>query len=281
MPALRRRLAHLGWLRPRSLRAAVAAPLLGHPPLARSPQEVDRWADAAIADLNALLPWNAYTTDTHGRRIGAVAWEGKRDAPQDIPDRRIVLLDDLVGLAGTHVLEVGCFEGVHTIALCDRAERVTALDSRVDNVVKTTIRAMVYGCRPEVVLVDLETIEPLSPVLESDVLHHNGVLYHLTDPVGHLRSVLTTTRRALLLDTHVATDDQATARYDIDGERFRVFEYQEAGVEVPFAGMRPFARWLRVEDLRRVVMSAGFDIVHDELRQERNGDRVLLIARRS
>lgn len=278
----------LSWLRRvaraarRTLRHGSAPDLAlrGHQPIDRASQEIDRWSDDEVAQLNALLPWQAFTTDTHGRRIGAVAWRGKRDTPQAVPDDRIVLLDNLVGLAGTHVLEVGCFEGVHTIALCDRAGRVTALDSRVDNLVKTAVRTAAYSCRPEVVLVDLENVDPDSPQLASDVLHHNGVLYHLTDPVRHLRAALAVTRKGLLLDTHVAKEEQATAVYEIDGETLRVYEYEEAGVAVPFAGMRNFARWLRAGDLRRIVTSAGFQVLHEDLRHERNGDRVLLIARR-
>jgi tRNA (mo5U34)-methyltransferase len=158
---------------------------------------------------------------------------------------------------------------------------VTALDSRVDNIVKTIVRAHLYGARPDVVLGDLETLAPGSPLLSSDVLHHNGVLYHLTDPVRHLRAVLPGTRTGLLLDTHVARAEQATARYDVDGDEFLVHEYAEAGAEVPFAGMRSFARWLTASDLRGVVEAEGFEVLHEDLRHERNGDRVLLIARRA
>jgi len=268
------------WRR-KTKRAPATAAATGFEPVDRPAAEVDRWDDEALAALNGLLPWHAFTADTNGRRVGAVAWEGKRDRPQAIPDERIELLDKLIGLSGSHVLEVGCFEGIHTIALCDRAARVTALDSRVDNVVKTIVRAHLYGARPDVVLGDLETLGVGSPLLSSDVLHHNGVLYHLSDPVRHLRSVLPATSAGLLLDTHVARPEQATSVYDVDGDEFRVHEYEEAGTEVPFAGMRSFARWLTVDDLRGVLETAGFEVLHEDLRHERNGDRVLLIARRT
>lgn len=267
-------------LRRKKNRRTVMAPAAGFDPVVRPASEIDRWADEQLAALNDLLTWHAFTSDTRGRRVGAVAWEGKRDQAQVIPDQRIELLDKLVGLTGAHVLEVGCFEGIHTIALCDRAARVTALDSRVDNVVKTIVRTNLYGARPEVVLGDLETLDAGSPLLRSDVLHHNGVLYHLSDPVRHLRAVLPSTGTGLLLDTHVARAEQATARYRVDDDEFRVYEYEEAGADVPFAGMRSFARWLMPDDLRGVLESAGFELLHEELRNERNGDRVLLIARR-
>jgi hypothetical protein len=267
------------WRRKRR-RLAATADTTGFDPVDRAAGEIDRWDDEGVASLNELLPWHAFTADTRGRRVGAVAWKGKRDRPQAIPDDRIELLDKLVGLSGEHVLELGCFEGIHTIALCDRSERVTALDSRVDNVVKTIVRTHLYGCRPDVVLADLETLPADSPLLVSDVLHHNGVLYHLSDPVRHLRAALRGTGKGLLLDTHVARSDQATSRYVVDGEEFQVHEFHEAGKEIPFAGMREIARWLTAEDLDLVVEQSGFGIVHQELREERNGDRVLIIARR-
>jgi hypothetical protein len=41
------------------------------------------------------------------------------------------------------------------------------------------------------------------------VLHHVGVLYHLTDPVDHLYRFCDLTRRAVMLDTHVAPASEA------------------------------------------------------------------------
>ena len=64
-------------------------------------------------------------------RLGARHGAGSREVPEQIPDRRIELFDQRFGLRGSHVLELGCFEGIHTIALCDRADRVTGIDARM------------------------------------------------------------------------------------------------------------------------------------------------------
>lgn len=265
------------------VRRRASAPVIsssGHPPIQRETAEIDAWDDAQVEQLNQLLPWNCFTTDTIGRRIGGAAWAGKRVNPQQVPDARIVRLDGLVDLRSRTVLEVGCFEGVHTIALCDRAADVVAVDSRVDNVVKTIVRTALYGHRPAVHLIDVEREQAMSD-LQADVLHHCGVLYHLKDPVAHLRAVLPLTGHAVLLDTHYALEDEAVSPYTSGDDNFLVKDYREGGIEVPFAGMYEVARWLRLDDLVRELESAGFgDVLVRETRQERNGARVLLIARR-
>jgi 2-polyprenyl-3-methyl-5-hydroxy-6-metoxy-1,4-benzoquinol methylase len=265
----------------RGARRAPEVPLTGLPPLHREAAEIDRWPTVAVAQLNELLPWNCFTTDTQGRRVGAPAWAGKRVDPQLIPDPRIVLLHELVDLTDRHVLEVGCFEGVHTIALCDLAASVTGVDSRVDNVLKTIVRTSLYGHSPDVRLLDVEAIRSAEEIPQCDVLHHCGVLYHLKDPVTHLREILGRTRDTVLLDTHYALDHEANSTIKIQGQTFHAKEFEESGLHVPFAGMYDLARWLRLDDLRSEVVRAGFsNIVHEELRSERNGARVLLIARR-
>lgn len=258
-----------------------ATPVDGHPPLRRTPSAIDGWTTSDVRALNDLLPWACFTVDSHGRRIGVPASATKRMSAQSIPDERIVKLDALLDLKDKHVVELGCFEGVHTIALCDLAAQVTALDARVENVVKTLTRTWLYGRRPEVVLQDVEDPAAID-VYECDVLHHNGVLYHLVDPVGHLRRALSQTRVGLLLDTHISRESEASSEYEVDGVRFRVKNFTEHPSTSPFAGMYQNARWLLLDDLRAEILRAGFDeILVEEVREERHGARVLIIARRS
>ena len=65
-----------------------------------------------------------------------------------MPDRRIVLMNEQFDLADKHVLEVGCFEGIHTVSLAMLARKVTALDARMENVVKTIVRSAMFGFTP-------------------------------------------------------------------------------------------------------------------------------------
>ena len=108
-----------------------------------------------------------------------------------------------------------------------------------------------------------------------------GVLYHLTDPVGHLRRLAPHVRRSIVLDTHVASDTDQLEDYPVDGEVLRVRRYREKGRHDPFSGMEDYSRWLLEDDLVRVLRDLGFATVETaERRDERNGPRVLIYAER-
>jgi hypothetical protein len=244
---------------------------------------VERLSDEDLDRLNHLLPWSCFTVDGLGRRLGDAAWTGKRQEPQAIPDPRIVLMDERFGLADSHVLEIGCFEGVHTIALCQRAARVTAVDARVDNVVTTMVRSSFHACHPTVFTCDVEASGATDGLAElgADFVHHVGVLYHLRDPIGHVRSLGRIAGRGLLLDTHVAPAGSATDQVVVDGESFEYMRYAEGGRAEVFSGMYDHAKWLPLDTLVRLLQEAGFssvDVVEE--RAERNGPRVLILAGR-
>lgn len=229
--------------------------------------------------LNEILPWSCFTTDGRGRRFGRAAWVGKRQEPQVIPDPRIVRMSQVFSLEDKHVLEVGCFEGVHTIALCQHAGRVTAIDARVENLAKTIVRAAMYGEFPRVLRWDVEEAPPLS--LEVDVVHHVGVLYHLQDPIRHLRALGGLAREGIWLDTHVADPEEADADYESGGVTYPYKRYVEGGREDVFSGLYDHAKWLTLETISKVLTEAGFaDVKVFERREERNGPRVLLAASR-
>ena len=239
-------------------------------------------SDADLKRLNELLPWHCFTVDANGRPFGAPAWSGKRDAPQVIPDRRIELMDERFGLAGRHVLEIGCFEGVHTIALCDRAGRVTAIDGRIENVVKTIVRCAMFERTASVFVCDLERPEPEPQRrMQAELCHHMGVMYHLADPVTHLRQLGTWISGGLMLDTHYATPDSAGDSFEVDGRTFACRSFGEARAD-PFSGMLAQSRWILLDDMLELLGEAGFgtvDVV--ERRDERNGPRLLLFAEKT
>ncbi len=242
---------------------------------------VDTLSNEDLEALNGLLPWSCFTVDGHGRRFGDAAWVGKRDKPQGIPDLRIVAMDQAFTLAGKHVLEIGCFEGVHTIALCQRAALVTAIDSRIENVVKTVVRCAMFAQRPEVAVCDVESEPDLRRLPAVDLVHHVGVLYHLKDPVAHLQQLAKGVRQGMLLDTHVAPPTGATQTYTSGGRSFRYYRHKEGGKAEVFSGMYDHAKWLLLDDLVAVLKSVGFARVEQiELADQRNGPRVRLHAHR-
>jgi 2-polyprenyl-3-methyl-5-hydroxy-6-metoxy-1,4-benzoquinol methylase len=242
---------------------------------------VEDLSDEDLSTLNELLRWRCFTVDQRGRRFGNRAWKGKRDTPQPIPDRRIALMDEYFNLEDKHVLEVGCFEGVHTVALAQRAKRVTAIDARIENVVKTIVRAAFYDVRPTVFTYNID--QSLSDVskLAADVLHHVGVLYHLHDPVRHLLQIGSYIRQGMMLDTHYALPERASQSYEVDGRSFPYQSYKEGGYSDGFSGLYNHAKWLPLETIQELLKGTGFSKIKIvETRAERNGPRVLLFASR-
>lgn len=236
--------------------------------------------DADLRELNLLLPWAAMTMDPRGRVIGA-AWDHrKRNRPHRMPDKRAVRFNARLPLAGKTVVELGCFEGIYTIDLCRLGAKVIGVDARIENVVKTLVRLWLYDCTADVQLWNLEETPPPGLPAPCDVLHHIGVLYHLSDPVKHLSLVLPTVREGVLLDTHVSTAATATHGYDADGGSWRYQRYGEKLTDIsPFAGMRAHAKWLMEEDLVAILRRYGFsDVEVVERRAERNGPRLMIWA---
>jgi tRNA (mo5U34)-methyltransferase len=264
----------------RALFAAKKLPLKGYKENLNEIKFVDSLSDDDLIKLNGLLRWNCFVADRHGRRFGDSAWPGKRSEPQVVPDRRILLLNERCDLRDKHVLEFGCFEGIHTIGLSMYAKRVTAIDARIENVVKTVARCAFFGYSPTVFTCDVETGMPdLTPV-GADIACHIGVLYHLRDPVRHLLELCNIVRSGVLLDTHYAAEDEALLAYEANGKTYKYKRYREVNSSV-FAGVYDHAKWLRLPDIVETLSVAGFEHVEIvETRKERNGARALLLAER-
>lgn len=233
-------------------------------------------SDQALADINQALPWFAGTALPDGRVVGNIGTrEHKRDTLQAVPDKRIVQLHRRVDLAGKTVLEVGCFEGIHTLGLLQMGADVVAIDVRPLNVIKTLARLAAHGCATRVHVVDLE--DPAVVLGAFDVVFHCGVLYHLEDPVTHLLKAMQACR-VMYLDTHVAEQGRDDDMLLVSGRRFRGYRHGEGGWQDPFSGRGSSAFWLRQDDLLTLLDEGGFDCELWSERAERNGARVGLLA---
>jgi len=237
-----------------------------------------RMSDQSLQELNAALPWHAGTVLADGRLVGRLdARPHKREDVQPIPDKRIRRLDQELSLAGKSVLEVGCFEGIHTLGLRHFGADVTAVDIRPMNVLKTLARLSAHGESARVFVLDVE--EAVSELGHFDVVFHCGVLYHLEDPVTHLRALLPACD-AIYLDTHVASDGRGGDTLDVAGETFHGYRHQEGGWDDPFSGRGASAFWLGMPDLQALIESQGFACDTWSERAERNGARIGVLARR-
>jgi hypothetical protein len=231
---------------------------------------LDDLTDQDLAELNNILDWNCFVVDSQGRRFGNIAWRGKRDTPQEIIDRRALQLDQEIALKDKSVLEVGCFA------------RVTAVDARIENVVKTIVRCGFFKASPTVFKCDVEDPEAINKLNNFDVLHHVGVFYHLVDPALHLFNLLPKIGSAVLLDTHYATNEQVNDTYTNQLGSFRYRRAREGGMDEVFSGTGNHSKWLLISDITSLLRQLEFrDIKVLEDRDERNGKRVLLLAKRA
>lgn len=266
---------------PEKTREVVVPPFRGFDEDRVNSGFIEFLSDEDLGRLNEMLPWKCFTADSRGRRFGSSAWKGKRDTPQQIPDQRILEMNRLFDLKDRSVLEVGCFEGVHTIGIAQCGAKVYAVDSRIENVVKTIVRASMFGYTPQVFVCNLEEDSDVARLPAVDFVHHVGVLYHLTDPVSHLLKLGDVTKCGVLLDTHYATPEMAKDFYNVAGRDYRYFRYRESGRNEVFSGMYDHAKWITLEDIQEILAHVGLTevrIVNDS--QQRNGPRVTLFAAR-
>ena len=262
--------------------AGSGMPLSGYKENLASSGHVEELSDKDLERLNDILPWQCFTADMRGRRFGNMAWKGKRDLPQEIPDKRIEKLHELFDLRDKDILEIGCFEGVHTIGLCNYSRNVYAIDSRIENVIKTIVRANMFGHRPAVRVFDADSDATPPYIEQCQIVHHVGVLYHLAEPVRHLLSLKGKMLQGILLDTHYATEEMATNQYKAsDGKIYKYHHFKEGGRDEVFSGMHDHAKWLTKDVIFELLSKIGLPEIRIEADSvQRNGPRLTVLAKR-
>lgn len=238
---------------------------------------LNQLGDDDLSRLNNILPWKCFTVDSKGRKFGKEAWAGKRSDPQVIPDERIIKLNNIFNLQDKTVLEIGSFEGVHTIGLSMYGAKVTAVDSRIENVVKTIVRCGMYSFTPICYVCNVEDENDFENLPIYDVIHHVGVLYHLRDPIDHLIKIKSKAKNGMLLDTHYATHEILNGEYTSNGKTYKYYRHDEGGRDEVFSGMHDHAKWLLLQDIIDLLLAAGFKkftIEKNEL--QRNGPRACI-----
>jgi hypothetical protein len=243
--------------------------------------EVDGLTDEDLERLNQLLPWSAFVLDAQGRRFGNPYSAKKRILAEEIPPQKIADFITRFDAKGKVVLELGCFEGIHSAAFALAGASVTAVDSRIENVCKTLVRCGLMHLPISAHVWNVEEPAPSTIDLDCDLLSHIGVLYHLVDPVAHLNFLLPKVKQAVMLDTHVAAVGDELRQYEVDGQRYEYRHFKEGDRLNPFAGMYDHAKWLKTETLNEILASHGFAAELIEHRDERNGPRVLIHGYRS
>lgn len=241
---------------------------------------VDRLSDQELSRVNSLMPWACFTLDSLNRRVGKPHSSTKRSEPQQIPDYRLVDFQRTYDLHGRSILELGSFEGVHSIGLCRAGASVHSTDGRIENVLKTAARCALYDCQPKVSVLDVDSISSIESLPKYDFIHNIGVLYHLANPVASLSALLRRCGTAMLLDTHIIGNGEGDVYIDYDGAKFEARLYTEGGISDPFSGLVKYSAWITEEGITAISKSCGFEVVYSMMRVERNGTRITLHIQR-
>lgn len=253
-------------------------------------KRLDLLDSASLEKLNAMVPWSSYFNFGGTKTLGTPWSERKRHAPQPFPDRGVEKLNEIVPLEGLSVLELGCYEGHHTVSLARHAAEVWAIDGRIENVIKTLVRVWGAGCekRATVNCIDLEKgalqdqIRVLGRKKGFDLIHHRGVLYHLSDPVNHVYECAAICNKHFYLHTQIASDDMGTDTSSAHWKTYQVYRYKEPKSSFsPFSGITQQALWLTKQSLMDLLKDAGFNEINiiSEV-QERNGPRIEMVCSR-
>ena len=117
-------------------------------------------------------------------------------------------------LAGLRVADLGCLEGGFALALAQQGARVLAVDAREANLDKVRLLIEHFGlANLEVACADVKEFTRERHG-EFDVVLCLGLLYHLDRPVAWLRQVAAMTRAVLIVDTHMAPEEDAIEELD-------------------------------------------------------------------
>jgi hypothetical protein len=256
-----------------------------------------RKADTAVLDM--------HSAEAPGHRVAFELFDGTWSS--HIPgygfgpihlfeDHRIEWLDaQCGGLKGKRVLELGPLEAAHTYMLARRGAKVTAIESNSQAFLKCLTIKNAFGIDAEFLLGDFRKYLSADPP-RVDILVASGVLYHMVDPVGLLKSIARATD-SFLLWTHyfdpqiIDSKPEIKHKFDfeptfvsMDQNRFEVHKYHyfDALQWKGFSGgSAPHSFWMTRTSLLECLNSLGFEVTIDTDQTDHpNGPAITLYASR-
>ncbi len=153
------------------------------------------------------------------------------------------------------VLELGCLEGGHTVAIARAldAPRVVAIEGRPANADRARLVMRTLGLsNVEIEQADLETLD-LRTLGRFDAVFNCGLLYHLPRPwelLGRLADIT----QGMYLSTHYCRDEQANA--EVNG--YSGLLYGEYGLDEPLSGLSAQSFWPTRASLLAMLRTSGF-----------------------
>ena len=121
--------------------------------------------------------------------------------------RLVRMITDLYGsFKGLRVLDIGSFEGAHSIEFALRGSQVLGVEGRDANLAKARFAQEILGLtNVEFVKDDVRNIS-VDKYGQFDVVLCSGILYHLDEPdiFTFLDSVASVVRKCAIIDTHIS-----------------------------------------------------------------------------
>ncbi len=215
-------------------------------------------------------------------------------------DERITwMLDELGGVRGWDVLELGPLEGGHSWMLEQHGARVTGIEANVGAFLRCLVVKNHLDMRAKFLLGDIT--RPGYGFGRRDLVVASGIFYHLLDPIEVLTRVAAATDRLFVWTQYFEKDfDRWSVELDWvengpwDHRHPVVREVQGVEIElIPFryherratfsGGSEPVAHWFVRDDLLKLLDVLGFDDVRITMDEPRgpNGPAFCVLAQRS
>lgn len=186
---------------------------------------------------------------------------------------RIVKTIFPAGARGRSIVDLGCLEGGYSVAFARLGMDTVGLEVR-----KSNFENCLY-VKKNVDLPNLNFVNDdawnVSKYGKFDVVFCCGLLYHLDRPVAFIKELAGVCTKALILNTHIATERQSpyslsnlTENEGIRGRWYR--EYDPGTNEETLEGMKeaswanPRSFWPLKEHVPQLLKDAGFDLVFEQ-----------------
>lgn len=227
-----------------------------------------------IIDEVIRIPWKTsvlHMANKHYAPAKLVHWRTEFG-----DDYRIKYITHFIDVRGKNVLELGPYEGQHTIILEKMgAKKITSLEGRAENLEKCLRIKKKYRLEnTEFILKNIEDLyeghDKLKSRQQYDLVFCFGLLYHLPDPVKALSWMKKQGKQLLLGTQYVEESDLSYYQssdfqpftYTSGRKKYRGMKHQEGGLIDTASGMSAYSVWLYESELVKALTAAGYKKIH-------------------
>jgi len=235
--------------------------------------------DTLVATRDFLGPWN------HNIRLPFGVYTAACDAYYPAHRELLAIVAHALdgAFAGRRILDVGCLEGYFSIECALQGADVLGIDGKTLNVRKCEFVQSALGV-PNVRFVEDDAMAVTRDTYGTfDAVLALGLLYHLEDPFEFLANMADVCDGFMLIDTHVALEEQPESikgvwkptlsdirTFEARGARYqgRLFREFDPGTSQVAKDLSPTASlrnessvWLTEDSLVRLLHDVGFEQV--------------------